>query len=62
MSDPNSQANVDAIITQHIHLDLVVDFAAQVLKGSAVFDVEAVKDGEWFLLVSIHMTHLTRSC
>lgn len=48
MTDPNSQANVDAIITQHIHLDLAVDFTAHVLKGSAVFDVEALKDGKCF--------------
>lgn len=59
MTDPNSQANVDAIVTQHIHLDLFVDFAAHALKGSAVFDVEAVKDGKCFVACDC-LTNLSR--
>jgi len=45
MADPNSQSNITSIITNHISLDLRVDFGASVLRGFAVFDVASLQDG-----------------
>ncbi|KAJ1921772.1 Leucyl aminopeptidase yscIV [Mycoemilia scoparia] len=42
--DPNSQANIDQIVTRHLHLSLAVDFDAKILRGSATLDLEAISD------------------
>ena len=42
--DPTSLSNLDEVKTNHIHLDLEVDFVAQTLAGSAELDVEAIAD------------------
>ncbi|KAF9575723.1 Leukotriene A-4 hydrolase [Mortierella alpina] len=42
--DPTSLSNLDEVKTNHIHLDLAVDFAAKTLTGSAELDVEAIAD------------------
>ncbi|KAJ1674405.1 Leucyl aminopeptidase yscIV, partial [Spiromyces aspiralis] len=42
--DPNSQANLDEVVTTHLHLSLAVDFKDGVLRGSVVHDLEAVSD------------------
>jgi leukotriene-A4 hydrolase len=40
--DPNSLSNLDEVKTNHIHLDLVVDFTAKTLTGSAELTIEAI--------------------
>ncbi|KAF9586325.1 Leukotriene A-4 hydrolase [Lunasporangiospora selenospora] len=42
--DPSSQSNISEVKTSHIHLDLVVDFATKILKGSAALNIVAVAD------------------
>ncbi|KAF9580423.1 Leukotriene A-4 hydrolase [Lunasporangiospora selenospora] len=42
--DPTSQSNLDQVKTNHIHLDLAVDFTAKVLTGSADLEIEAIAD------------------
>ncbi|KAF9216990.1 Leukotriene A-4 hydrolase [Podila verticillata] len=42
--DPTSQSNLDQVKTNHIHLDLSVDFAAKALSGSAELEIEAIAD------------------
>ncbi|KAG0258255.1 Leukotriene A-4 hydrolase [Mortierella polycephala] len=42
--DPTSQSNLDEVKTNHIHLDLTVDFDAKTLAGSAELEVEAIAD------------------
>ncbi|KAG0329561.1 Leukotriene A-4 hydrolase [Podila horticola] len=42
--DPTSQSNLDQVKTNHIHLDLTVDFAAKALSGSAELEIEAIAD------------------
>ncbi|KAF9146590.1 Leukotriene A-4 hydrolase [Mortierella sp. GBA39] len=42
--DPTSQSNIDELKTNHIHLDLTVDFSAKTLTGSAELELEAITD------------------
>ncbi|KAG0096967.1 Leukotriene A-4 hydrolase [Podila epicladia] len=42
--DPTSQSNLDQVKTNHIHLDLAVNFAAKELVGSAELEIEAIAD------------------
>ncbi|KAI1316324.1 Leukotriene A-4 hydrolase [Mortierella claussenii] len=42
--DPTSQSNLDEVKTNHIHLDLTVDFSEKILIGSAELEIEAIKD------------------
>ncbi|KAF9917436.1 Leukotriene A-4 hydrolase [Lobosporangium transversale] len=42
--DPTSQSNLNEIKTNHIHLDLTVDFNTKVLSGNAELDIEAIAD------------------
>ena len=42
--DPTSQSNIDELKTNHIHLDLTVDFSAKTLAGSAELELEAIAD------------------
>ncbi|KAF9175868.1 Leukotriene A-4 hydrolase [Mortierella sp. AD011] len=42
--DPNSLSNLDEVKTNHIHLNLAVDFIAKALTGSAELDIEAIAD------------------
>jgi len=42
--DPTSQSNLDEAKTNHIHLDLAVDFDAKILSGSAELEIEAIAD------------------
>ncbi|KAG0053628.1 Leukotriene A-4 hydrolase [Gryganskiella cystojenkinii] len=42
--DPTSQSNLDEAKTNHIHLDLTVDFDAKILSGSAELEIEAIAD------------------
>ncbi|KAF9952979.1 Leukotriene A-4 hydrolase [Modicella reniformis] len=42
--DPTSLSNLEEVKTNHIHLDLVVDFTAKTLTGSAELEVEAITD------------------
>ncbi|KAF9328771.1 hypothetical protein BG006_008098, partial [Podila minutissima] len=42
--DPTSQSNLDQVKTNHIHLDLAVNFAAKTLSGSAELEIEAIAD------------------
>ncbi|KAG9326732.1 hypothetical protein KVV02_008622 [Mortierella alpina] len=42
--DPTSQSNLDEIKTNHIHLNLAVDFDAKILSGTAELEVEAITD------------------
>ncbi|KAF9430026.1 Leukotriene A-4 hydrolase [Podila epigama] len=42
--DPTSLSNLDEVKTNHIHLNLAVDFSAKTLSGSAELDVEAIAD------------------
>lgn len=42
--DPTSQSNLDQVKTNHIHLDLTVNFAAKALSGSAELEIEAIAD------------------
>ena len=44
MSDPTSQANYLAIATTHIHFDWVVDYEAEVVKGSATHTLAVKED------------------
>lgn len=42
--DPTSQSNIDELKTNHIHLNLTVDFSAKTLSGSAELELEAIAD------------------
>ncbi|KAI7817239.1 hypothetical protein BC939DRAFT_402867 [Gamsiella multidivaricata] len=42
--DPTSLSNLDEVKTNHIHLDLAVDFTAKTLTGTAELEVEAIVD------------------
>jgi hypothetical protein len=42
--DPTSQSNIDEFKTNHIHLDLTVDFSAKTLSGSAELELETIAD------------------
>lgn len=42
--DPTSLSNLDEVKTNHIHLDLAVDFTAKTLAGSAELEIEAIAD------------------
>lgn len=42
--DPTSQSNLDEAKTNHIHLNLAVDFDAKILSGSAELEIEAIAD------------------
>ncbi|KAJ2081609.1 Leucyl aminopeptidase yscIV [Coemansia sp. RSA 988] len=40
--DPNSQSNLEEVTTEHIHLDLAVDFASKKLAGTATYRLRAL--------------------
>ncbi|KAF9934607.1 Leukotriene A-4 hydrolase [Linnemannia zychae] len=42
--DPTSQSNIDELKTNHIHLDLTVNFETKTLTGSAELELEAIAD------------------
>ncbi|KAK3835486.1 MAG: peptidase family M1-domain-containing protein [Linnemannia gamsii] len=42
--DPTSQSNVDELKTNHIHLDLTVDFTTKTLTGFVELELEAIVD------------------
>lgn len=42
--DLHSFANIDEVVTKHLHLDLAVDFAAKALHGHVVLRMHTVCD------------------
>ncbi|KAJ2720355.1 Leucyl aminopeptidase yscIV [Coemansia sp. Benny D115] len=53
--DPNSQSNLGEVTTTHVHLDIAVDFAAQVLRGTAALSMQALKPASEVVLDSAHL-------
>ncbi|KAJ2311409.1 Leucyl aminopeptidase yscIV [Coemansia sp. RSA 2611] len=53
--DPNSLANLDQIATEHVHLDLDVDFAGKKLVGTARFRLVAVTSTQEVVLDTAHL-------
>ncbi|KAJ1870551.1 Leucyl aminopeptidase yscIV [Coemansia sp. RSA 990] len=53
--DPNSQANLAEITTEHVHLDLAVDFAANKLVGTATHRLAALATTREVVLDTAHL-------
>ncbi|KAJ2195208.1 Leucyl aminopeptidase yscIV [Coemansia sp. RSA 530] len=53
--DPNSQANLTEIATEHVHLDLAVDFAGTKLEGTAVYRLVALLPTQEVVLDTAHL-------
>ncbi|KAJ2779362.1 Leucyl aminopeptidase yscIV [Coemansia javaensis] len=53
--DPNSQANLGEIATQHVHLDLAVDFARQRLAGTASYRLRVLAATQEVVLDTAHL-------
>ncbi|PCI44631.1 MAG: aminopeptidase [Alphaproteobacteria bacterium] len=49
--DSHSYANVDAVISTHLHLDLTVDFDRKVLTGFAEYDIGRVGPNDGFFIL-----------
>ncbi|KAJ2341513.1 Aminopeptidase rnpepl1, partial [Coemansia sp. RSA 2618] len=53
--DPNSQANLADITTEHVHLDLAVDFAGKKLVGTAAYRLAALASTQEVVLDTAHL-------
>ncbi|KAJ2846448.1 Leucyl aminopeptidase yscIV [Coemansia brasiliensis] len=53
--DPNSQANLGEIATEHVHLDLAVDFAGRKLIGTATHRLAAIATAREVVLDTAHL-------
>ncbi|KAJ2686314.1 Leucyl aminopeptidase yscIV, partial [Coemansia spiralis] len=53
--DPNSQANLGEVTTDHVHLDLAVDFARKRLAGTATYALRALAATHEVVLDTAHL-------
>ena len=44
LSDPNSAANFNSFSTSHLHLNLAIDFSAQILAGFVEISLKRLDD------------------
>ncbi|KAJ2023079.1 Leucyl aminopeptidase yscIV, partial [Coemansia sp. S610] len=54
--DPNSQSNLDVVATEHVHLELAVDFATQQLSGVATLELLVVAQTLEVVLDTAHLS------
>ncbi|KAJ1943901.1 Leucyl aminopeptidase yscIV [Linderina macrospora] len=53
--DPNSQSNLGEVTTNHIHMDVVVDFVKKNLAGTATLEIETLADTQEVVLDTAHL-------
>ena len=50
-SDPNSSSNFTSFLTTHLHLNVAIDFSAQIIAGFAEISVKRLGDeADWVVL------------
>jgi len=50
LTDPNSASNFNSFLTSHLHLNLAIDFAAQILGGFVEISLKRL-DGQAVIVV-----------
>lgn len=53
--DPNSCSNAEEIVTEHLHLRLLVDFAEKKLRGTAKLKLKKLKPANVLKLDAFHL-------
>ncbi|KAJ1955081.1 Leucyl aminopeptidase yscIV, partial [Linderina pennispora] len=53
--DPNSQSNLGEVTTNHIHMDVTVDFVKKNLAGTATLEIETLADTQEVVLDTAHL-------
>lgn len=58
MPDPTTQANYLQIFTKHVHFDWTLDFANQIIEGTATHTLLAHESGaEEVMYITVSMCH-----